>query len=300
MTHLTRALGLWLLLVAPAAAQELRIVNAKLETRQSSNLASDVRQLVSSLAEPAWIAYRVPLIEGDHFMCCSGETSGWRNGPCCAACDLERGSGWTTSVNQTPLPPGGPVQLERHFFWVLMRAADRRIQKIRMFSESCPLDAGGLRVINYGASDGGQSIHLLTDLIHSDLPVGATRGRLGQTVGVIAMHNAPAAIEALIRMARGDTIAELRGQALFWLAQRAGQQAESAITEAIRNDPETDVKKRAVFALSQLPKDRGIPLLIDVARTNQNPAVRRQAMFWLGQSKDPRALSFFEEILTKK
>jgi hypothetical protein len=169
-----------------------------------------------------------------------------------------------------------------------------------MFSEGCPLDAGGLRVINYGASDGGQSIQLLTDLIHSDLPVGATTGRLGQTVGVIAMHNAPAAIEALIRMVRGDTIAELRGQALFWLAQRAGQQAESTITEAIRNDPETDVKKRAVFALSQLPKDRGIPLLIDVARTNQNPAVRKQAMFWLGQSKDPRALSFFEEILTKK
>jgi len=27
--------------------------------------------------------------------------------------------------------------------------------------------------------------------------------------------------------------------------------------------------------------------------------VRKQAMFWLGQSKDPRALDFFTQILTK-
>ena len=64
--------------------------------------------------------------------------------------------------------------------------------------------------------------------------------------------------------------------------------------------PNTEVKKKAVFALSQLPKDEGVPLLINVARTNANPEVRKQAMFWLGQSKDPRALAFFEEVLTGK
>jgi hypothetical protein len=40
-----------------------------------------------------------------------------------------------------------------------------------------------------------------------------------------------------------------------------------------------------------------VPLLIDTARRNRNPVVRKQAMFWLGQSNDPRALSFFEEVL---
>ncbi len=59
------------------------------------------------------------------------------------------------------------------------------------------------------------------------------------------------------------------------------------------------MKKRAVFALSQLPKEEGVPLLIQVARTNRNPVARKQAIFWLGQSKDPRALSFFEEVLKK-
>ena len=31
-----------------------------------------------------------------------------------------------------------------------------------------------------------------------------------------------------------------------------------------------------------------------------NPEVREQAVFWLGQSKDPRALAFFERILTSR
>jgi HEAT repeat protein len=85
---------------------------------------------------------------------------------------------------------------------------------------------------------------------------------------------------------------------LFWLAQKAGRQAVDEIAAAVDRDPEMEVKKAAVFALSRLPKDDGVPELIEVARNNKNPEVRRQAMFWLGQSKDPRAVKFFEDILT--
>ncbi len=48
-----------------------------------------------------------------------------------------------------------------------------------------------------------------------------------------------------------------------------------------------------------MPADEGVPKLIEIARTNRNPVVRKQAMFWLGQSKDPRAVKFFEDVLTK-
>jgi hypothetical protein len=106
-------------------------------------------------------------------------------------------------------------------------------------------------------------------------------------------------LDELLRMAKEDESTGVRGQALFWLAQKAGQRAAGAITEAIENDPDTEVKKKAVFALSQLPKDEGVPLMIQVARDNKNPAVRKQAMFWLGQSKDPRAVAFFEQVLTR-
>ena len=106
------------------------------------------------------------------------------------------------------------------------------------------------------------------------------------------------ALDELVRMAKEDESVRVRGQALFWLAQKAGDRAVGAISNAIDNDPDTEVKKKAVFALSQLPKDEGVPLMINVARDNKNPAVRKQAMFWLGQSKDPRAIAFFEQILT--
>jgi hypothetical protein len=106
------------------------------------------------------------------------------------------------------------------------------------------------------------------------------------------------AIDELVRMAKEDESIRVRGQALFWLAQKAGDRAVGAISNAIDNDPDTEVKKKAVFALSQLPKDQGVPLMIQVAQNNKNPEVRKQAMFWLGQSKDPRAVAFFEQILT--
>lgn len=108
------------------------------------------------------------------------------------------------------------------------------------------------------------------------------------------------AVDELIHHARNDASSQVREQALFWLAQKAGRKAVATLTEAIERDPETQVKKQAVFALSQLPKDEGVPLLIQVARKNSNPAVRKQAMFWLGQSNDPRALQFFEEVLSSR
>lgn len=109
----------------------------------------------------------------------------------------------------------------------------------------------------------------------------------------------PGATDEIIRLAKNDQSSHVREQAIFWVAQKAGQKAAATISEAIQNDPDTEVKKRAVFALSQLPREQGVPLLIQVAKTNTNPAVRKQAIFWLGQSHDPRALAFFEDILAR-
>src|SRR6185295_18517835 len=95
------------------------------------------------------------------------------------------------------------------------------------------------------------------------------------------------AVDEIIRMAHEDTSTRVRGQALFWLAQKAGRKAASTISGAIDNDPDTEVEKKAVFALSQMPKDEGVPKLIEVAQSNRNLEVRKQAMFWLGQSNDP-------------
>ena len=120
-----------------------------------------------------------------------------------------------------------------------------------------------------------------------------------QVAFALSVSDEPGALSEMIRMAREDPDGHVRGQALFWLAEKAGKKAESTIIGAIQNDPDTEVKKKAVFALSQMPQDEGVPKLIEVATTNRNPEVRKQAMFWLGQSDDPRALAFFEKVLTQ-
>jgi HEAT repeat protein len=145
-----------------------------------------------------------------------------------------------------------------------------------------------------GAARGRQGYEALTRLVQDD----ADEHFREKAVFALYVSKEPEAVDAIIGVAHHDSSAHVRGQALFWLAQKAGKKAEATITEAIENDPETDVKKRAVFALSQLPKDEGVPLLIQVAKTNTNGVVRKQAMFWLGQSHDPRALAFFEEVLS--
>jgi hypothetical protein len=104
-------------------------------------------------------------------------------------------------------------------------------------------------------------------------------------------------LDALVDLARHDASPKVRGQALFWLGQKAGQRATQTLDSAVSDDPDREVRKKAVFALSQLPKDDGVPKLIALARTHRDPEVRKQAMFWLGQSGDPRAVQFFEDVL---
>jgi hypothetical protein len=281
-----------LLTIALAAAQQPAVSNGTVQPRAvSGGLQQEIRTLVAQQKEPLWIGYAVATQRGDHQMCCwNSDNTG---GSCCTGCRLEPGSSNAVTFSGRF---DGSVQIEPgDVAFVLFRYEQGAVTRIRTFSESCPLDAGG------------RTIHWLTGVRPADsvaylatfLGAGATNRIVDSALAALAMHQDNAALDRLVAAAREGTTPHLRGQALFWLAQRAGDKAVGVISEAIARDPETDVKKRAVFALSQLPKNEGVPRLIDVARTNSNPAVRKQAIFWLGQSRDPRALAFFQEILFK-
>jgi hypothetical protein len=147
-----------------------------------------------------------------------------------------------------------------------------------------------------GTARGDAGVRLLARMIAED----SSEQVRGQAVFGLSVSAQSSALTTLIATARADRSPHVRSRALFWLAAKAGRQALDTIAAAIESDPDTGVKKQAVFALSRLPKDEGITRLVEVARTNKNPEVRKQAMFWLGQSNDPRAVTFFEEILTRK
>ena len=172
-------------------------------------------------------------------------------------------------------------------------AADRALESFTRSAE--PESLRKQTAFWLGAAREKAGLALLQKMAKSD-PSSEVRA---QVTFALSVSHEQGAVEEMIRMAHDDQSTHVRGQALFWLAHKAGQKAVGTITGAIENDPDTDVKKKAVFALSQLPKDEGVPKLIEVAQTNRNREVRKQAMFWLGQSHDPRALAFFEKILTQ-
>ncbi len=104
---------------------------------------------------------------------------------------------------------------------------------------------------------------------------------------------------SLVKIARNSRASEeLRGRAVFWLGQAAGDAAGLALDSIASDDNgNREVRKQAIFALSQRSTDEAVPALIRIARINDDPELRKTALFWLGQSEDPRALAVFEEIL---
>jgi HEAT repeat protein len=340
------------------------IENAAFETRAlAGSLEAAVRDITAQAAKPQWFGYSVDEIAGQHSVCCDNHY----DGDTCATCRLEKSSANNTSHNiDAAAPANSTVKLEgSHQLFVLYRLEANRVTQIRVASEDCTLDAGGLHFLWLTGPKPAESVALLETFVrsadfsdrgpdhsaahgaltaialHADSSadramnsfiapdqkeslrrqaafwLGAARGKSGfaalqrmakndpssdvraQVAFALSVSHEPAATDEMIRMAHDDESSHVRGQALFWLAQKAGKKAVGTITGAIDNDPDTDVKKKAVFALSQLPKDEGVPKLIEVAQSNRNPAVRKQAIFWLGQSNDPRALAFFEKVLTQ-
>jgi len=256
-------------------AQDLRprLSNGTIQAHAVTSIGKDLPALARTITEPMWLGYAQPLIDGNHEMC-----DYWNDG-----------RRYSQSTD--------PIRLEpADFFFVLFRVENREIVRIRTYSANCPLDAGGKVVHWFNNVQVNDSVAFLKTFIGPN----ATRRLMDSSVTALALTEGQQPLNELIALARDGATANVKGSALFWLAQRAGQTAVGTITAAIENDPDTEVKKKAVFALSQLPKDEGVPMLIDQARNNKNPAVRKQAMFWLGQSKDPRALKFFEEILSRR
>lgn len=106
----------------------------------------------------------------------------------------------------------------------------------------------------------------------------------------------------LLRIARdAGRPDQTRKQAVFWLGQAAGDVVTgNRAAIAAEGDGDTEIREQAVFALSQRRNGEAVPALIQVARANKSPKVRKTALFWLGQTADPRAITLFEEILTRR
>jgi hypothetical protein len=267
----TLAMGLASVVAATlaAASPPARVAAGRTESRPAQGgLASTVAAVLREGPDARWIGYAIET-DQDGSACC-----------------------WSSGSSPT-VPLEGPRRAK-----VLLRAARGRVEQVRAFSDDCALDVGRLPFTWLEGVQGRESAIYLGSLIaddgrdredHRDLTDGPLLA--------LSMHADPRAVDVLLEAARRNRSAHVRKQALFWLSQTASRRVAPELAAAVDDDPDVEVKKQAVFALSQMDAAEGVPHLIRVARTNRLRPVRRQAIFWLGQSDDPRALSFFEEVL---
>jgi HEAT repeats len=179
------------------------------------------------------------------------------------------------------------VAVDHHDLFVHL--TDHAVDRVRVFSPACTLDASGQTIYWVEAVAPAEGIAFLRTIATGTSP----RAR-NQALLALSLH--AGATDTLIDIARhGDH--ELRGKALFWLSQEAGEKAVAALRGAV-DDPDDEIRGKAVFGISQLPNDESIPMLIELTR-HHSATVRKKALFWLGQKNDPRALDAIAEILQR-
>jgi hypothetical protein len=323
--------ALWLMVAAlPLCAQPKLLTNAKVDTRSASaGLEAAFRAALSAQPQPAWIGWAVPSTRTYNMGCDYVNRSDFNQAgvvhlepPDQAVilfrveannvdrirtlspdCEIDAGGvpmHWLSDVQ-----PAQSVALLATFVEQHMNNYNSAMSAIAMHA-----DPSADRMLDhYIAADQLQSLRL-----RAVSALSSYRGRHGfdtmknliandkdekvreRAVSSLANSKEPDAIDLLISIARTDKDVRMRAQAVGELARKPGPKILNTLTGALA-DPDEQVQRRAVSALQQLPDGQGIPLLIQVVKTTKNESLRKQAMNSLRNSQDPRALTFFEDVL---
>src|SRR5581483_340402 len=303
--------GWSLLSAAPALAQAqaqadlpMRLTNANVrQVPASGNLAAQVKELVAQQADPGWIAYTQPMIEGKTAGCCYGNDGGiYIDGDasaCCGLCRLEGDRDGTRSSTGSATP-AQPIKLEgSSTYAVLIRVVSKQIDKIRTFSADCQLDGGGRTVTLLTGVRPADSVALLESLV-ADVTTASTpeRARHG-AVGAIALARDPAADASLQRLLSTAYPDSIRRDAVFWLGMARGRTGFEAVKRVINDEKSGSIRKHAVFALSQSREPEVVPTLIDLARNHATAEIRGEAIFWLAHKAGAKTAATITEAIEK-
>src|SRR5579859_5966027 len=157
------------IMAAQEAAPKPKISNAKLQQLSaSSGLQATVDGLVQKQTAPLWIGYRIPASAKERTMCCfdSFDQEASSTSKCCIGCKLESERGSSFSGTNSDCSPPEPLP----YAFVFLRAEERQIRKIRVYSADCPLDFANLPLYWLEDVKPEQSVELLTKMALSETP----------------------------------------------------------------------------------------------------------------------------------
>ncbi|MGH9369911.1 MAG: HEAT repeat domain-containing protein [Vicinamibacterales bacterium] len=286
-------------------AQQPRIGNGRIVS-QPVTLREAFGSAVSAQGDVAWIGYAVPVVDGERTMCCVSSGTRRINGvvisdgsACCGLCGLEpSGSRESTGSRTQQSAASGPIKLEGpDQMVVLFRIVNRQVERVRVFSDDCELDAGGRSVAWLTGVRPADSVALLESLVRAQAD---RRDRVTDgAISAIALHEDGAADAALDRLLAASQPQTIRAKIPFWLGTARGGRGLGVLQRIIKDDPSADVKKKAVFGISQSREPSAVDILIDNARSNSDSSVRGEAIFWLGQKAGSKAAGAITDVIER-
>ena len=248
------------------------IKNAKLETvAAAGNLQQQIEAFASRQSGTAWIGYSVPAVSSHRTICCYD--GGWQERSCCGTCRL------SSEHNTFSGSRDDCDDVEVTSLAILYRVEEKKIETIRIFSQNCSIDAGGLPVSVITNVDPKQSVTYLASFVTKD-----GDSHLGRrALDAIAEHADASADGALDRFAAADYPEKIREHAAFWLGVSRGAHGYATLKRLIESDPDDHFRDKLTFPISQSSEPQAQDELIHVAKGDSSSRVRGQALFWLAQ-----------------
>jgi hypothetical protein len=290
-------------LTAVAVAQPPRLTNGRVTTQPGAGLAQSFRGAVNAQTGTGWVGYSVPVVDGERMMCCYNSGTTFVNGrtvgdACCGMCSIEPSVEGTTMMSRTQptQPPGGPIKLEgADTMVVLFRVVNRQVERVRVFSEDCQLDAGGRDIAWLSGVRPSESVALLESLVTAQAGTDRRDRVVDGAITAIALHDEAAADASLERLLATSQPQHVRTKVPFWLGNTRGRRGFEILRRIVKDDPSQEVKKKAVFGLSQSKEAGAVDVLIDNARNSTDTNVRGESIFWLAQKAGSKAIAAITE-----
>jgi hypothetical protein len=230
-------------------------------------------------AEPSWVAWKVPTVSGRSQGCCwyTNNDDRWYG------CGIEPTT--ATDAAARPQQPTGPVPLEAGTTLLVMaRVVGGKVERVRTFSDDCPIDAGGrsIRVLDNVTPDA--SVKWLSDYITSTLTAEPKSSSYNNALSAIANTAGPAADAALDRFADASQAVNVRRQAAFWIGQARGSAGFAKLKTMLARESAADVRRTIIQAMSQSRQPEAVPTLLGIAKNDPDPANRGEALTWLARN----------------
>ena len=245
-------------------------------------VASTIEREVAAAAaqpEPSWVAWKLPSVDGRSQSCCwySNNDERWYG------CGLEPQTAGAAMTR--PQQPTGPVPLEAGTSVLVMaRVANGKVERVRTFSDDCPLDAGGRTVKLVEGVTPDASVRWLSEQIAASLAADGRSSLYNNALSAIANTAGPAADAALVKFTDASHPSQVRRQAVFWIGQSRGSAGFSTLKALLAREPAGDVRRSVVQAISRSRVPEALPTLLAIAKSDPDANTRGEALFWLAQS----------------